>query len=311
MDNFIKMQSKFVQQINNCKKLAKFPQAILIEGSSDLVLDNAIKYTIASLLCDDNPACLKCDTCQKTLTNNLIDVIEFDLKDETLKKENVLEIQKRFSKTALESTNKQIYVIKYIESASSIVMNALLKFLEEPNENVYAIFTTNNVDKVLETIISRTIKFRLAYNDKTKIKEILEGEYSSKDIDIALLITSDEAQIKMILDGRPFITFKENANKIFRNIYTGNFYLAIYELLNDFEKEELSVFFELFYTSLTNIDILANFNVEEEIINKIKNTENLDIALDVILSSRLQLETNMNKALIIDKFSIQIEGAML
>ena len=36
-------------------------------------------------------------------------------------------------------------------------MNALLKFLEEPEENVYAILTTDHIDKLLPTVISRCV----------------------------------------------------------------------------------------------------------------------------------------------------------
>ena len=311
MDNFIRLQEKFVQQINNAKKLAKFPHAIIVEGTSKLALDDAIKFTIASLLCTNNPACFACETCQKVLAGNLVDVIEFDLKDEALRKENILEIQRRFSKTALEQTNKQIYVIKYIEHASSIAMNALLKFLEEPNDEVYAIFTTNNSDQVLETILSRSLKFRLVQNDVETIKAIFNENYVPRDVELALAITKDESYLETVLASKSFISFKENTNKIFRNIYTGNFYVTIYELLNEFEKEELSIFFELFYACLSNTAFLLSLNVEEELVNRIKNTKNFDLVLDVILSSRLQLDTNMNKSLIIDKFSIEIEGAMV
>jgi len=310
MDNFIKMQNKFVQQINNSKKLARFPHAVLVEGSSKFLLDDATKYVTASILCENNPTCLQCDACQRVLNNNLADIIEFDLSDESLKKENILEIKQRFSKTALEITNKQIYVIKHIEKASSIAMNTLLKFLEEPSDEVYAIFTTSNADKVIQTIISRSLVFRLVHNDIERIKEVLAQEYSANDVNIALTITNDEVFVKEVLDSRPFLIFKENANKIFRNIYTGNFYLTIYEFLSDLEKEELQIFFELFYVCLTNLDFLIDFNVDREIVEKIKSAENFDIILDIVLSSRLQLDTNMNKSLIIDKFSIEIEGAM-
>ena len=36
-----------------------------------------------------------------------------------------------------------------------LAMNSLLKFLEEPVEEVYAILTTKNINKVLPTIQSR------------------------------------------------------------------------------------------------------------------------------------------------------------
>lgn len=311
MDNFIKMQSKFITQINNSRAKNAIPQAIMVESSSGLLLDRAVEYIIASLVCDDEIPCFRCENCQKVLSGGLSDLIVFDLSDEKIKKENILEIQQRFSKTALEITNKQIYVIKYIENASSIALNSLLKFLEEPNENVYAIFTTLNSSNVLETITSRTIVYKLLNNDIKKIKEVLYQDYNKRDVDLVSLLSSDEIRIKDILDSEVYKSFSDNIARLLGAIYSGNFFVVAYEQLNDLEKDDLEVFFELLYAGITNIKFLAKYNVSEEVIFKIMHSKYYSDVLDIILSARLSLETNMNKALLVDKFSIEIEGALL
>lgn len=52
--------------------------------------------------------------------------------------------------------NKQFCVIKNIEEVSIPCLNAFLKILEEPSDNVFFILITSNVSKVLETIKSRS-----------------------------------------------------------------------------------------------------------------------------------------------------------
>ncbi|MEG0284082.1 MAG: hypothetical protein RR543_02510 [Erysipelotrichales bacterium] len=307
MYNFTRTQDKFVQKINNSKSMNRFPHAMLIESSNSLLLDKAIEYTIASLLCEQVAPCFDCDVCQRVLDHNISDVIVYDLSDETLKKEYILELQQRFSKTALESTNKQVYVIKYIENATSIALNALLKFLEEPNDNVHAIFTTKNTDRVLNTIVSRSSVYQLRRNDVESIKEVFYENFQKEYVDTALLITSDEVYLDMVLKSEIFNTFVKNTNRIYKAIYSDICFLEFNQLLNDAEKDELSIFFELFYSCLVNIEYLEILGVEEAIINKIKNNTQFDSMLDVILSARLSLSTNMNKALLIDRFSVEIE----
>jgi DNA polymerase-3 subunit delta' len=311
MDSFVKMQYKFATQINNAKRLAKFPHAILIEGDSKPLLDDAIKYTITSLMCQNNPTCFECENCVRAFSGQNADVVEFDLSIEDVKIEKIREIKKRFSNTALEATNVQVYVIKHIEKASSLVMNTLLKFLEEPPANVYAIFTTHNSDKVIQTILSRTLIYRLAHNDVEQIRSALLEQYDERDVDFVFSISNDEAVISNALQSKSFKLFKESANQIFKSIYVGNFYLITYEMLNEFEKDELGTFFELFYTCLAKNEFLEDLKVDLNIIEKIKKAEYLDVALDAALSARINLNTNMNKALVVDKFSIEVEGALV
>lgn len=311
MRNFTKTQTKFVNLINNSKLLNKMPHALMIEGSSSLLLDKAVEYTIASLLCEHVEPCFNCEVCSRVLQGNITDVIIYDLSDNTLRKEYVLDIQHRFSKTALEETNKQIYVIKYIENSTSIALNSLLKFLEEPNDNVYAIFTTRNIEKVLDTIVSRSIVYRLAQNNIDQLKEIYYGNFTKVDVDLVSLITNDEVFMERVLTSEVFKKFKENINQFFSSLFIGDFFIIVNELLSDCEKDELSIFFELFYVCLINVEYLALLGVKEEMLEKIHNKINYDKLLDTVLSSRLQLNTNMNKALLIDKFSIEAEEAIL
>ncbi|WP_423363683.1 hypothetical protein [Mycoplasma sp. P36-A1] len=308
MDNFIKSQSKFVKMIDNCLAFEKLPHAMMIEGNSTFLLDKAVDYLCTRIISDNkefDPLVYK-----RVVEKKLVDIIEFDLSNQTLKKENVLEIQKRFSKTALEATNSQIYIIKYIENASSIALNALLKFVEEPNESVYAIFTTQNSEKVLDTIVSRSLMYRLANNNIEQIKSFLIDNYDSTDIDLVSLITHDEVIMQNILDSDVFQYYKETAKKMFSNISHGNFYLVSYETLSSLDKDQLKIYFELFYATLTNSVFLTTLGVDKEITKELIKPGVYEMLLDANLSARLQLESNMNKDLLVDAFAIKIEGVI-
>lgn len=89
------------------------------------------------------------------------DLLMFDGSKESIKKEDILTIQNQFMRAGLESANCKFYVLKNFEQATAQAVNSLLKFLEEPVENVYCIITCSNEYKLLPTIVSRCEKIRL------------------------------------------------------------------------------------------------------------------------------------------------------
>lgn len=311
MNEFVKMQKKFVGLVDNTYTFQMIPQAVLIEGQNELSLNKAVSYLCGAIFCDEKQYDYKDETIQKYINGLSSDIIEFDLKDETLKKENILRIQNQFSKTSIEVTNKQVYIIKNIDKANSLVLNSLLKFLEEPHNNVYAIFTTKNSSKVLETIISRMIKIQLVANEIEIIKESYYENYNHNDVDFVSLISNDEIHIKEILDSEVYELFIKEINNILTMQSRNKLYMYLNLLFSGYKKDELGIFFELFYITLLNIDVLGFLNISEENINKIKNNIEIDLVLDVILSSRLKLDTNMNENLILDEFSIKLERTLL
>ncbi len=118
--------------------------------------------------------------CKKHLTNNkecdcnichLIDencfndlkVIEPDGKQ--IKKEQIKQLQTSFSLKSVNDTN-QVYIIKEAEKMNDSASNSLLKFLEEPADDIYAILITTSRDSLLSTIISRCQTIELNLTNK-------------------------------------------------------------------------------------------------------------------------------------------------
>ena len=66
-------------------------------------------------------------------------------------------------------------MIKNIENVNKQVANGLLKFIEEPPKDVYAIFTTKAFNCILPTIRSRCLAFALKADDE-KINKILSKQ---------------------------------------------------------------------------------------------------------------------------------------
>lgn len=73
----------------------------------------------------------------------------------TISKDQIMELQHDFNQTSLEEGPK-IYIINQAHLMNASAQNALLKFLEEPHENLYSIMVTHDALSLLPTIVSRS-----------------------------------------------------------------------------------------------------------------------------------------------------------
>ena len=111
-----------------------------------------------SLVCehrDDVFACEECMTCTRVANGAYADLIVIDGKNSPIKIEAVEKLQKQFSQTALEKAGRKIFIINNCENITLKAANSLLKFIEEPFNNITGIFITTRLDNVLPTIVSR------------------------------------------------------------------------------------------------------------------------------------------------------------
>ena len=95
-----------------------------------------------------------------------------------IKKSQMTDLQKEYSNKSLMD-NKRIYIIKNVEKFNVSSANTMLKFLEEPEDDIIAILLTNNRYSVLETILSRCQvlslrKENITFDDNSNVLELLK-----------------------------------------------------------------------------------------------------------------------------------------
>ena len=81
--------------------------------------------------------------------------------------------------------DKKVFIICNIDKGMEPAQNKLLKTLEEPENNVYFILTTTNVNLVLPTIRSRCVKTELNKLNEKEIEKFVSG-YENSDLIVAL-----------------------------------------------------------------------------------------------------------------------------
>ena len=163
-----KYQPVIYQTFLNSLQKDQLSHAYLISGNNGAPLMDVACFFAKSILCDDpSPlACNSCITCLRVDDRNYPDFFVFDGSKTTIKKDDVDTIESAFDKKAFENKGIRVYVLHLIENMTTQAINAILKFLEEPGQQVYAFLTTNNENVILPTIISRCQVLRLRLIDK-------------------------------------------------------------------------------------------------------------------------------------------------
>ncbi len=81
---------------------------------------------------------------------------------------------------------RKVFIIKKIEQSMETAQNKLLKTLEEPQNNVYFILTSSNINLVLPTIKSRCNKIELS---KLKKDEIIQCLGQSENLELVTALS--------------------------------------------------------------------------------------------------------------------------
>lgn len=205
----------------------------------------------------------------------------------TIKTEEIESIKERFKTTSLLNS-KRIYIINGIEKLNMYAANKLLKFLEEPEDDIVSILITENKNNVIETIISRCFNLRFFVNDNNSS---YDEEYVDKLFDFIMNI--EENQEKAIaFQNRIYI------NDLSDRVYLKNFLndlLLIYDDVIHFKIRNTINYFE---NQKENIKTISDKNDINAINRKIK-------ALNECIE---KTKFNPNVKLLIDKLIILMSG---
>ena len=156
MDNISVVKKNYIDYINKIIENNKVSHAYLIELNN---YDEDMKYIfdfIKMIICNIRYSELSKENNIIRLIddNNYPDIKIIEPDGATIKKGQMIDLQKDYSNKSLLD-GKRIYVVKEADKLNPASSNTILKFLEEPEEDIIAILLTQNRYKILETILSR------------------------------------------------------------------------------------------------------------------------------------------------------------
>ena len=160
MDEIVDYNEKFVGVIDNIISFNKLSHAYIIEVNdydSDYLLVEAF---VKLILCKNNVKkvsdlnCDKCEICRLVDEGNYPDVLVVEPDGKEIKKGQLLDLQKEYNNKSMIDSNR-VYIIKEADKLNLSAANSILKFLEEPEDNIVAILLTKNRYQIIDTILSR------------------------------------------------------------------------------------------------------------------------------------------------------------
>ncbi|NCC70651.1 hypothetical protein EOM09_03645, partial [bacterium] len=206
-----------------------------------------------------------------------------------IKTDQIKELHSKL-KTTSQIHNKKLYIINECEKMNESAGNKLLKLLEEPGNNIYAILISGNLDNVMKTIRSRCQILNF-FNINAFENDFLTFEEEDKKTIVEFILKLEKERNHVIAYYTDFLRNYKEREKL-RELF--NFMLLAYrDVLNIKIGKKL----EYFPANDEFIEI-SNFLTEEEIIKR----------LILINNTFTLINENLNVNLLFDRFIIELMG---
>jgi DNA polymerase-3 subunit delta' len=241
-----------------------------------LSFDEEFSYDLDNLRIDPNNKSFKLVL---NKTNPNFTLVDIDIEKKNIDIKQIRELITNLNKSSFNDKPRFV-LIDNIEFLSLNSINALLKTLEEPSENIYFILINNNSKNLLPTIKSRCLNFRISLSNKnfTNILNTLLNDdfsnyissdlinyYSTPGKIFELIKFSKENKIDLKnFDLKSFILLLINERYYKKNEFINK---IIYDYIEFFLVKKHNFFnLKFFNIFLKKIHEMKKFNLDEELL---------------------------------------------
>lgn len=303
----------------NARRNNKVAQQYLIKGENGTPTLETALFLAKSLICENEEefACSSCSTCKRFDEGNYADFILLNAKVNVLKVADIESLENRFSSSSLEKSGKMIYIIHHVENMNRESINALLKFLEEPSDNIYAFLTTENEEKVLPTILSRCQHLKLLPISKDEIvSSALDMGIQNEDAELLSNFSSEASSLKEIIESESYTICKEvlmgYLNALSISLKNGYYYIQKEGIVKIKSKEHIRLFIDMLsvvFKDMLQVDLglkssLPSLN--ELLSNISKKINDKSLCYKEIMFTRGRIELNVTVSLILEHIAYSI-----
>ena len=275
MDNLSVVKKNYIDYINKIIENNKVSHAYLIEINDYDIDKKYIFDFIKMILCNISYEKLEKDN------NNIINLIDnndypdikiIEPEGSTIKKSQMIDLQKDYSNKSLLD-GKRIYVVKEADKLNPASANTILKFLEEPEEDIIAILLTTNRYKIIETILSRCQILTLKENSIPIIEDDVFDLLKCVVYPSEFFIKYNSIIIEVIPD-------KDIAREKLKKLEN----IIISYLDNKYEEKEIDEKLVKLFKDIDSKKLLNSLSIIEEEIKKLEFNVNYKLWLDALFS---------------------------
>ena len=190
-------QRGVTQTLRNALTHGRLAQSFVFAGPRGVGKTTTARILARALSCEQGPTadpCGTCDACVEITAGRDIDVLEIDAATHT-KVETIREVIINGLAIAPVRNRYKIFIIDEVHQLSSQSFNALLKSIEEPPPHVMFMMATTELEKIPETIRSRSQVYELRTISRplivTQLRVIADAEAIVIDEEALNLIARD------------------------------------------------------------------------------------------------------------------------
>ncbi len=284
----------------------RLSHAFLIETNNIELCYSDLKEFIKEINCSKkfiSNCSEECNICHLIDNNNLPSLITIWPDGANIKKEQLYEVMDRFKFSPIY-TKRNIYVVCDAEKMNDSASNTILKFLEEPEDDILGFFIVTNSENIISTIKSRCQIIKCVYenlNIKQKldlsddeyleltdfIKEYLKTIFLSKEENLIYNSVAFDKYLNKETEGTSYNESRRKLEKLFQ---------IMLEIFNN------QIF--CYYDNEYDKDLFEEF----EKYFKDRNIKKIVEISKVIAFLLNNLNGNSNLRLLLDRFAIEIGG---